>query len=307
MDASGEHGPEESGTAPRLFVFGLGFSALALAERLKPKGWQIAGTCREAEKAQALQARGFTVHRFDRDHPLPDPRAVLAGTTHLLSSVPPDGGMPSGDPVLDRHGADIAVLAPGLAWAGYLSTTGVYGDRQGGWVDEASALTPSGERGRRRLQAEQAWLALWERHQVPVHLFRLAGIYGPGRSALDSVRAGTAKRVVKPGQVFSRIHVADIATVLEASIMRPHPGAAYNLCDDDPAPPAEVIEHACRLLGVEPPPALPFDEASLSPMARSFYEDNKRVRNERIKRELGVTLAYPSYRDGLKALLAEGK
>jgi nucleoside-diphosphate-sugar epimerase len=287
--------------APRLFVFGLGFSAAALAERLAAKGWHIAGTCRDEDKRGPLEARGIEIHLFDRVHPLADPATVLAGTTHLLASVPPEGG---GDPVLDLHGKDIAALRGRLAWAGYLSTTGVYGDRQGGWVEEGSALTPSGERGRRRLDAERGWLELWERHGIPVHLFRLAGIYGPGRSALDSVRSGKARRVIKPGQVFSRIHVADIATVLEASIAKPHPGAAYNVCDDDPAPPAEVIEHACRLLGVEPPPAVAFDDASLSPMARSFYDDNKRVRNDRIKSELGVTLAYPSYRDGLKALLA---
>jgi nucleoside-diphosphate-sugar epimerase len=303
MTTSGPHRDRDS--APRLFAFGLGFSALALAERLAAKGWRIAGTCRSLDKRRALEARGFEAHLFDRDHPLTDPRSILAGTTHLLASVPPDGkDGPGGDPVLDIHGPDIVALGRGLAWVGYLSTTGVYGDRNGGWVDETSALTPSGERGRRRLEAERGWLELWQRHRIPVHLFRLAGIYGPGRSALDTVRSGTAKRVIKPGQVFSRIHVADIATVLEASIARPHPGAAYNLCDDDPAPPAEVIEHACRLLGVEPPPPVPFDKASLSPMARSFYDDNKRVRNDRIKRELGVILAYPSYRDGLKALLA---
>ena len=301
-------GPRDLGNGPRLFVFGLGFSALALAERLAAKGWRIAGTCRGPDKRQALAARGIEAYLFDREHPLADARSILAGTTHLLTSVPPDGvAAPSGDPVLDIHGTDIVALGPSLAWVGYLSTTGVYGDRDGGWVDETSALTPSGERGRRRLAAEQGWLGQWRDHGVPVHLFRLAGIYGPGRSALDAVRSGTAKRVIKAGQVFSRIHVADIATVLEASIARPHPGAAYNLCDDDPASPAEVIEHACRLLGVEPPPAIPFDEAVLSAMARSFYGDNKRVHNDRIKRELGVRLAYPSYRDGLKALLAEEK
>jgi nucleoside-diphosphate-sugar epimerase len=301
-----DSGPRDSGQGPRLFVFGLGFSALALAERLAAKGWRIAGTCRSADKREALAARGFEIHLFDRGHPLADARSILAGTTHLLASVPPDGEGPSGDPALDVHGSDIVALGPQLAWVGYLSTTGVYGDRYGGWVDETGALTPSGERGRRRLAAEEGWLRLWREHRIPVHLFRLAGIYGPGRSALDAVRSGTAKRVIKPGQVFSRIHVADIATVLEASIARPHPGAAYNVCDDDPAPPAEVIEHACRLLGVEPPPAVPFEEAALSPMARSFYDDNKRVRNGRIKRELGVRLAYPSYRDGLKALLEAG-
>jgi nucleoside-diphosphate-sugar epimerase len=226
---------------------------------------------------------------------------ALAGTTHLLLSVPPDA---AGDPVLRHHAADIAALD--LAWAGYLSTTGVYGDRGGGWVDEEVALSPSGERGRRRVEAEAAWLDLWRRHGTPVHIFRLAGIYGPGRSALDQVRAGTARRIDKPGQVFSRIHVEDIAAVLEASMARPRPGAIYNLCDDDPAPPAEVILHACRLLGREPPPLVPFAEAEkeMSAMARSFWDDNRRVSNCRIKEELGVRLRYPDYKSGLAAILA---
>jgi nucleoside-diphosphate-sugar epimerase len=192
----------------------------------------------------------------------------------------------------------------GLAWVGYLSTTGVYGDRQGGWVDETSALQPTGERGRRRVAAERAWLDLHRRRGVPVHVFRLAGIYGPGRSAIDTVLAGEAKRIDKPGQVFGLIHVADIAAVLEASIARPNPGAIYNVCDDDPAPPEAVIAEACRLLGRTLPPLVPFAEAkrTMSEMALSFYADNKRVRNDRIKKELGVVLTYPSYRDGLAAL-----
>jgi nucleoside-diphosphate-sugar epimerase len=221
----------------------------------------------------------------------------LRDVTHLLSSVPPDA---QGDPVIAAHRAEIDAVAPSLAWIGYLSTTGVYGDRAGGWVDEASALRPSGERGRRRLAAELQWLSL----KQPAHLFRLAGIYGPGSSALDTVREGRARRVVKAGQVFSRIHVEDIAQVLEASIKRPNPGAAYNVCDDDAAAPADVVTFACALLNVAPPPEVPFAQADLSPMARSFYDDNKRVSNTRIKRELGVALRYPSYRDGLPAILA---
>jgi nucleoside-diphosphate-sugar epimerase len=158
-----------------------------------------------------------------------------------------------------------------------------------------------------RVRAETGWLDLWRERGMPVHLFRLAGIYGPGRSALDTVRAGNAKRIDKPGQVFSRIHVEDIAAVLRASMARPNPGAAYNLCDDEAAPPQEVIAYACALLGVEPPPLVPFDQAELSPMARSFYADNKRVRNDRIKRELGVVLTYPTYREGLQAQIAQGR
>jgi nucleoside-diphosphate-sugar epimerase len=282
---------------PHLFCFGLGYTALALARALTERGWRVTGTCREASHAAEARRLGLEIVIFDRDHPIGDLGRHLAATTHLLSSVPPDA---QGDPVLDIHGTAIAGTAPRLAWIGYLSTTGVYGDRQGDWVDETSALTPTGERGRRRLAAETAWLALPQ----PAHLFRLAGIYGPGRSALDTVRSGKARRVVKPGQVFSRIHVEDIVQVLLASMAKPNPGAAYNVCDDDAADPAAVIAYACTLLNVPPPPAVPFAEADLSPMARSFYDDNKRVRNARIKRELGVILKYADYRAGLGALLA---
>jgi nucleoside-diphosphate-sugar epimerase len=286
-------------STPHLFCFGLGYSAGFLARHLLAKGWRVSGTCRDTRKQADLRAQGIDAHLFDRGRPLADPAQAFAGVTHLLSSVPPEA---SGDAVLDQHRADIDRIAPTLAWIGYFSTTGVYGDRQGGWVDEESALTPSGERGRRRLAAETGWLALRQK----AHLFRLAGIYGPGYSALDTVREGRARRVIKPGQVFSRIHVADIVQVLEASMARPNPGAAYNLCDDDAAPPADVIAYACQLLGVTPPPEVPFAHAELSAMARSFYDDNKRVRNERIKRELGVTLLYPNYRVGLQAILKAG-
>jgi nucleoside-diphosphate-sugar epimerase len=287
------------GQSPHLFCFGLGYSATFLARRLFAQDWRVSCTCRTSEKQAALRLLGIEAHRFDRNHPLPDALATLRQATHLLSSVPPDA---QGDPVIDLHRAEIDAVAPTLKWIGYLSTTGVYGDRAGGWVDETSALQPSGERGRRRLVAEQDWLSL----QQPAHLFRLAGIYGPQSSALDSVREGRARRVIKPGQVFSRIHVEDIAQVLEASIKRPDPGAAYNVCDDDAAPPADVVTFACALLNVAPPPEVPFAQADLSPMARSFYDDNKRVSNARIKKELGVALRYPSYRDGLPAILAAG-
>ncbi|MCC6467501.1 MAG: SDR family oxidoreductase [Alphaproteobacteria bacterium] len=285
-------------TAPRLFCFGLGYSALALAERVLARGWRVAGTCRGADKRAELARRGIEAFLFDRDRPLDRPAERLAGATHLLASVPPDA---AGDPVIDHHATDLRQLS-GIRWAGYLSTTGVYGDRAGQWVDETSALAPSGSRGERRVAAEQAWLGLG----LPVHVFRLAGIYGPGRSAIDTVREGRARRIDKPGQVFSRIHVDDIAAVLMASIARPDPGAVYNVCDDDPAPPHEVIDEACRLLGVAPPPLERFADAqaSMSDMARSFYADSKRVRNDRIKNELGVRLTYPSYREGLRALLA---
>jgi nucleoside-diphosphate-sugar epimerase len=246
---------------------------------------------------------------------------VPPGTTHVLSSVPPDD---EGDPVLRRFAGKIQSVRKhfpssprkrgstgpmdarlrghdneGVEWVGYLSTTGVYGDTGGATVDETAPLRPTGERGRRRVAAEAAWLS----SGLAVHVFRLAGIYGPGRNALEQVRAGTARRVHRPGHVFSRIHVEDIATVLEASMAQPNPGAIYNVCDDEPAEPAEVVAEAARLLGRDEPPLVPFADAELSPMARSFWDDNRRVSNERIKRELGVRLAYPTYRDGLAALL----
>ena len=268
-----------------LFCFGLGYTADHLARRLAARGWEIRGTTRHPHRSAP-----WPLLAFDRDRPLPE--GALAGVTHVLTSIPPDE---LGDPVLDRHAADLS----GIAWIGWLGTTAVYGDRQGGWVDEDTAIEPTLARADRRARAEAAWLA----SGLPVHLFRLAGIYGPGRNAFVNLKEGTARRIVKPGQVFSRIHVDDIATVLEASIARPRPGAVYNVCDDQPAPPDQVVSYAAELLGVEPPPAQDYATAELSPMARTFYRDNRRVRNERIKAELGVRLAYPSYREGLAALL----
>jgi nucleoside-diphosphate-sugar epimerase len=285
-------------SAPHLFCFGLGYSALVLARRLAKSGWAVTGTCRSADKVALLREAGFSAVLFDRERPIAT--EALQGITHILVSVPPDA---SGDPVLARHAGDIAAM-PGLQWLGYLSTTGVYGDRGGAWVEETAPLQPSGERGRRRVAAEQAWLRLWRDRGDPVHIFRLAGIYGPGRNPLEALRAGTAKRIDKPGQVFSRIHVEDLASVLIASTERPRPGAVYNVCDDDPAPPEAVVAHAATLLGIEPPPLVPLETAGLSPMARSFYDDNKRVSNRLIKTELGVRLRYPDYRAGLAAILA---
>ncbi|MBP7335345.1 SDR family oxidoreductase [Niveispirillum sp.] len=287
--------------AGRLFIFGLGYTSLRLADRLRQAGWSIAGTTRGAEKAAAMRAAGIDAFTFDRDQPLTDVEAALDGVTHLLSSVPPDD---RGDPVLDAHGADIAARADTLRWAGYLSTTGVYGDTGGQWVDETSPLKAEGPRGRRRVLAEAGWMALHADRGVPVHLFRLPGIYGPGRSAIDTVRAGTARRIDKAGQVFCRIHVDDIGGALIASMVRPMPGTAWNIADDEPAPAAQVVEHAARLLGVEPPPLEPFDPASMSAMAASFYADNRRVRNDRLKQVLGYRLVHPTYREGLAAQMA---
>lgn len=283
----------------RLFCFGFGYTALALARRLVPAGWAVTGTCRTAEKAALLREAGFPAELFGPGRPLAE--MALREVTHLLASVPPDSG---GDPVLAMHRDDIAAI-PRLSWVGYLSTTGVYGDRGGAWVDETDTLQPSGERGRRRVAAEQGWLDLWHSRGVSIHIFRLAGIYGPGRSAFDALRAGTAKRVDKPGQVFSRIHVEDLASVLTASMASPRPGAVYNVCDDEPAAPEAVIAHAAALLGLPPPPPVAFEAAGLSPMAQSFYDDNKRVSNRLIKTELGVKLRYPDFRAGLAAILAD--
>ncbi len=281
----------------RLFCFGFGYSARAVAKILQEEGWKIAGTVRSDTDARSLELLGYEIFRFNGDGLMTSAHTTLAGTTHLLSSVPPNAG---GDPVLGHHAADIEALQS-LTWIGYLSTTGVYGDRQGGWVDESSPLNPTGERGHRRVTSENEWNNL--RTDAAVHLFRLAGIYGPGRSALDTVRSGRARRIVKPGQVFSRIHVDDIAQVLLASISRPDPNAIYNVCDAEAAPPQDVIAYACDLLGVEAPPEIDFEEAALSDMAKSFYRDNKRVSNRRILNELGVVLKWPNYRAGLEGLI----
>ncbi|HEY5597340.1 MAG TPA: SDR family oxidoreductase [Kiloniellales bacterium] len=276
-----------------ILFFGLGFSARALAARLRRRDWTITGTSRSDAGVREIAALGYRGFR------LPLAAKAFDGVTHVVISAPPDA---AGDPVLNLHGRDLAARASVIRWLAYLSTTGVYGDRGGEWVEEDSPLSPSTERGRRRLAAERQWLALHASHGLPVHIFRLAGIYGPGRNQLVSVADGTARRIVKAGQVFSRIHVEDIAAVLEASMAGPNPGAAYNVCDDAPCPPQEVIAHAAQLLGRPLPPEIPLDAAELSPMARSFYAESKRVSNRRIKTELGVELAYPDYRAGLRAL-----
>ncbi len=281
----------------KLFCFGLGYSAKALARRLDAQGWKIAGTCRSSRKRQALERLGIECGLFDGLSAL-RPRDVLHNTTHVLISIPPDS---DGDSVLRWHARDLAGSQT-VESVGYLSTTGVYGDRNGEWVDETSDLRPGSARARRRVVAEQGWLDWGRACGKTVQVFRLAGIYGPGRSVLDRVREGTAKRIVKPGQVFSRIHVEDIATVLEAAMRSPRTSSVYNVCDDEPAPLADVIEYACKLSGVPVPPDVALEDAELSPMARSFWSENRRVDNKRIKRELGVSLSYPDYRTGLRAL-----
>ena len=276
----------------QIFCFGMGFSARVLGNSLSEKGWMVSGTTRNGV--------GDTVI-FDSSRPLPDPSSTLSNASHVLLSVPPDE---EGDPVFNSHACELASLSK-LKWLGYLSTTGVYGDRKGGWVDEATPVAPTHRRGERRVLAERNWLNWAKKNNLPMHIFRLSGIYGPGRNALENIRLGKARRIVKPGHVFSRIHVDDIAVVIEASINRPNPGAIYNVCDDEMAPSQDVVAYAAELLDMEPPKKIPIEQAELSTMAASFYLDNKRVRNDRIKRELGVHLRYPNYRVGLRALYKE--
>lgn len=296
---------------PFLFCFGFGSSAQALANRLKEhsdanKGgngppWRIEGTCRSVEKQTALKDQGVTAHVFDGQEMFAGAADLLAHVTHVLVSVPPqsDGGA---DPVARVFGDLLTANMPALQWIGYLSTTGVYGDHQGGQVVEDTPRTPAGPRGQRRVDAEEAWEALHKEKGLPLHIFRLAGIYGPHSSQLRSLKAGKARRIVKQGQIFSRIHVDDIAAVLAASMTQPNSGAIYNVCDHEAAPPQDVVAYAAKLMGREAPPEIMYEEADLTPMARSFYGESKRVDNHRMIHELGVVLKYPTYKEGLKAL-----
>lgn len=282
--------------APRLFLFGPGFSALALASRLGAQGWSVAGTARDPGACQRLESLGYVAVALD------DPEAIVRaveGADAVLISAPPD-----------EHGCPaLKALSPALiggarpGWIGYLSTTGVYGDHGGRWVTETSALTPLSIQGHRRVEAERGWLDLGG---PAVSLFRLPGLYGPGRSAFDRLREGSARRIVKPGQVFSRLHVEDLAAALEASIRRPRVAGVYNLCDDEPCPPQDVIAHAAALLGVAPPPQIAFDDAQISSASRRFFAENKRVSNARAKAALGWRPMFPTYREGLAAILAIG-
>ncbi|WP_171133760.1 MULTISPECIES: SDR family oxidoreductase [unclassified Ruegeria] len=276
-----------------LFSFGHGYSARALSRVLVPQGWRVIGTSRDPEQMDAIRDAGA--------EPLvwPGDDVNFDGVTHLLISTAPTK---EGDPVLAQLQDAIAARARQFEWVGYLSTTAVYGDHQGRWVDETTLATPTAERGRWRLRAEEQWASI---PALPLHIFRLAGIYGPGRGPFSKLRKGGLRRIIKPGQVFSRIHVDDIAQVLAASMAQPNPGAIYNVCDDEPVPPQDVIGYAAQLQGLPLPPAVPYDEANLTPMARSFYNENKRVKNDRIKSELGVKLRYPNYRLGLEALMQD--
>lgn len=284
----------------RLVCVGLGYCACELGRRLIARGenWSVAGTSRTEEGVAALRGEGFEAALFTGETPGVGLPALLEGATHLLLSASPDA---QGDPVLRHHEGDIARTET-LQWIGYLSTVGVYGGWDGAWVDETTEPRPTSPRTKARVLAERQWLALGARLGVPTHVFRLAGIYGPGRNALLNVKEGRARRVIKRGQVFNRIHVGDIASVLEASMAQPNAGAIYNVADDEPAPPQDPITFAANLLRLPPPPEVPFDKANFSPAARSFYGESKRVRNDRIKQELGLSLRYPTYREGLTAL-----
>jgi nucleoside-diphosphate-sugar epimerase len=283
----------------KLLSFGHGYSARALTHLLQQSGtWSVTGTTRTPEKTRTLAQDGVVAVLW----PGTDMTALVAGASHVLISAAPNA---DGDPVLNDCRAAFETARP--AWIGYLSTTGVYGDHRGGWVDEDTPLCPSTKRGRQRVAAEAAWQNLAAEFDLPLHIFRLAGIYGPGRGPFAKVRAGTARRIIKKDQVFSRTHVEDIAQVLAASIARPRPGTIYNVCDNDPAPPEDVIAHAAELLGLPLPPAEDFETAEMTPMARSFYAESKKVSNARIKDELGVVLKYPDFKVGLAALReAEG-
>ena len=286
----------------KLLILGLGYSAGFVAREALARGWEVTGTVRSAERAaessregvHTLVFGGFAVSK-PLERMVPEADAVLV-------SVPPDEGR---DPVLQAMSGLLA-QAPQLNWIGYLSTIGVYGDHGGAWVDETTEPAPQDDRSRTRLQVEQDWLAFGERTGKPTQIFRLGGIYGPGRSPLAKLQAGRAKRLVKPGQVFNRIHVADIAGVVMASLASPRAGAIYNVVDDLPAPPQDVVTYAAELLGIAPPPETAFDPAAMTSMAASFYAENRRVSNALVKRELDYGFRYPTYREGLAAL-AEGE
>lgn len=284
----------------RLLVFGAGYSALACAQAVAGRFEHVAGTTRSPRRFAELQAAGLAPLVF-AGAPTPELDAAIAGASHVLVSVGPDQ---AGDPVIAAFGERLAA-APELVWLCYLSTVGVYGDHGGAWVDEDSPCRPVSARSRARLEAERAWTGLAARRGVPLAILRLSGIYGPGRNAFVNIAAGTARRLVKPGQVFNRVHRDDIA---QAFARAAELGAAgiFNITDDEPAPPQDVVAFACALAGVEPPPETDFATAELSPMARSFYGENKRVSNVKSKRVLGLAYACPDYRSALRRMWAEG-
>ncbi|MBL4802937.1 MAG: SDR family oxidoreductase [Emcibacter sp.] len=283
----------------KLFCFGLGYSARNLIQRLKEQNsdWLFSGCCRTLPDKPIADV---DTHIFDGKEPMASIDNILSEVTHILISIAPQDDI--GDPVLHLHHAAILKLK-NLKWLGYLSTTGVYGDRKGDWVDDETVPAPTSSKGRTRWDAEQDWLQLYRTHQMPVHIFRLGSIYGPERGQLSNLKAGRLQKIIKQGQYFSRIHVEDISQILTASMDRPNPGQSYNVVDDLPASSPDVIDYICDLLNRPPLPAIDINDAAISPMMRIFYSENKRVRNDRIKQELGVTLKYPSYKEGFTALV----
>ncbi|MFC7054322.1 NAD(P)-dependent oxidoreductase [Hansschlegelia quercus] len=281
----------------RLVVIGCGYTGRRFVELHGAEFDAVDATARSADAAAKLE--GVTRHVFDGGPADDGLAAAIAEATHVLVSAPPDD---RGDPTLRGAGAALA-QANNLAWIGYLSTIGVYADTGGAWVDETTLPEADSERGRRRIEVERDWLAFGADKGVAVQVFRLAGIYGPGRNQIENLKGGTAKRLVKSGQVFNRIHVDDIAAAIAAGIERSGVGPIVNVADDEPAPPQDVVTYAAGLIGVEPPPEVAFETAELTPMARSFYSSNKRVRNRLLREGLGVRLAYPTYREGIAALV----
>lgn len=281
---------------PRVFVFGLGYSALAAAHLLQSQA-DVAGTTRDASQCAALRSTGIDAMVFDGATRSVEVDAALAQATHVIVSVPPGE---AGDPVLALYSEDIA-KARDLRWIGYLSSLAVYGNYGGAWVSEQTTPHPKTERAVRRHRAELEWRRLGVNRDIPVAILRIAGIYGPGRNAFVALREGRAHRIVKPGQVFNRIHIDDIAAAITATLSADQ-GGILNLADDLPSPPQDVVTFAAGLMGTPPPPEVPFEGVELSPMARSFYADNKRADNRRLKALLGRPLAFPSYREGLLAL-----
>ncbi len=286
-----------------LFCFGLGYTGNALGNILLKEGWQVSGTCRTTKEQSELNLQGFKTYRFDDAHTEAGLLESLTSASHLLSTVPPGN---SGDPILPFLEKNL-IKTDSFSWAGYLSTTGVYGHRDGRWVDENSETRPLSLRGQKRLIAEQAWQNLSNQYSLPLHIFRLSAIYGPGRNSLLRVLEGKARRIDQPGLFFSRIHLTDLVQVLRASIEKPSPDHIYNVGDDLPAPPEEVIRFACELLNIDPPPLVPLEKCEMSDLAKSFYQDSKRVSNSRIKNELGVRLEFPDFKAGLTSLFKNMK
>jgi len=284
----------------KLLIFGFGYSAQAFAQLARPLCESLSVTARSVEKCARLTAEGWDALAFDGTRVSPPLAEAVAGATHLLVSVPPDA---AGDPVLNAA-RPLLAKAERLTCVLYLSTVGVYGDHQGAWVDETSTVKPISARSLQRVAAENAWQDFAREKGCDLGIFRLSGIYGPGRSAVDALKAGTARRIIKPGQVFNRIHVKDIAGALLAAITHHGPLGVFNLTDDEPCPPQDVVDYAAKRLGLPLPPEIPFEEAALSEMARSFYGENKRVSNALIKQKLGYEFVCPSFREGIDALIA---